>query len=141
MARPQKVRRLLSPPLMVGFKPFGMPRQSSEAVKITFEEYESIKLVNYDRLSQDEAASLINVSRPTFTRIYNRALKSIAEAFVEGKAIEIGGGNGEFDTDWYRCSHCHKLIAGLESHFRCSDCKYYSKSELKRLVPVDDDNQ
>lgn len=133
MGRPQKVRRLLTPPLMVGFKPFGMPRQQDENVVLAFEEYESIKLVNYDKLSQDEAAMLMNVSRPTFTRIYNRALKNIAEAFVEGKAIEIGGGSGEFDTDWYRCSHCHKLIAGLESHFRCLECPHYSKSELRKL--------
>jgi uncharacterized protein len=35
----------------------------------------------------------MSVSRPTITRIYNKALKQIAIAFVDGKAIEIEGGN------------------------------------------------
>jgi len=42
----------------------------------------SFKLVDYDLNSQDKAAELMNVSRPTFTRIYNRALKTIIKAFV-----------------------------------------------------------
>jgi predicted DNA-binding protein (UPF0251 family) len=119
---------------MAGFTPFGMPRNQGEVIKLTFEEFESIKLTNYDKLSQDEAAALMDISRPTFTRIYNKALRTIAEAFVEGRAINIEGGQGEFETEWYRCNQCHKLISGIESHIRCSNCSHYSKSELHKLV-------
>lgn len=134
MARPHKIRKLLTPPLMAGFRPFGMPRIQGEFIKLTFEEFESIKLTNYDKLSQDEAASLMNISRPTFTRIYNKALKTIAAAFVEGRPIYIKGGKGEFETEWFRCNQCHKLIAGIESHIRCSNCSHYSADELQKLV-------
>jgi predicted DNA-binding protein (UPF0251 family) len=79
-------------------------------------------LGNYELLAQDVAASQMNVSRPTFTRIYNRALKQIAISFVEGKVIEIEGGNYELAKDWYRCKKCHKLIEGLENHSKCRDC-------------------
>jgi predicted DNA-binding protein (UPF0251 family) len=119
---------------MTGFKPFGMPSCKVEPLKLKFEEYGSIRLINYNDLSQDEAAKQMNVSGPTFTRIYNRALKLIARSFVEGKAMEIVGGNFEFDRDWYRCRRCYKLIQGLENHSKCKDCPAYGENELIRLA-------
>ena len=89
MARPEKNRKICQPPLMKGFKPFGIPLCKIEKIKLTFEEYESIRLVTYTKLSQEEAAALMNISRPTLTRIYNKALKIIAQAFIEGKAVKI----------------------------------------------------
>jgi len=133
MARPQKSRKVLNPPKMKGFKPFGMPLCKAEPVIMKFEEYESLKLINYDGLQQDQAAKLMNVSRPTFTRIYNKALNLIAKSFVEGKAIEIKGGNFEFDQEWLRCKKCYKLIPGLENHSRCLDCSLYGDNELVRV--------
>lgn len=133
MPRPQKSRKISIPPKMVGFKPFGMPMNKVEPLRLKFEEYESIRLVNYNDLSQDEAAKQMNVSRPTFTRIYNKALKIIAKSFIEGKALEIQGGNFEFDREWYRCRRCYKLIAGLENHSKCLDCPMYGENELIRL--------
>ena len=130
MARPQKSRKICNPPKMKGFKPFGIPMCEKERVKLKFEEYESIKLIDYDMLSQDHAAEQMNVSRPTFTRIYNRALKTIAKAFVEGKAIEIEGGNYKFEQDWYRCKKCYRLIQGIGNHVKCEKCPMFGENEL-----------
>ncbi len=133
MARPHKCRKISSPPAMKGFKPYGMPICKIEPVVIKLEEYESIRLVNYDKLPQDQAAVQMNVSRPTFTRIYNSALEQIAKAFIEGKAIEIEGGNYEMDKEWYRCRKCYKLIEGLGNHTKCKDCKLYGENELMKF--------
>lgn len=133
MARPEKNRRIHQPPLMKGFKPYGMPLCKIECIRLTFEEYESMRLVNYLMLSQEQAAELMNISRPTLTRVYNKALKNIAKAFIEGKAIEIEGGNYEFEKDWYRCQKCYKLIEGIDNHIKCENCKYYNISELINL--------
>jgi uncharacterized protein len=133
MARPQKTRKICNPPKMLGFRPFGLQSCMKEAVILKFEEYESIRLVNYEMLPQEEAAKQMNVSRPTFTRIYNRALKQIAKSFVEGKAIEIEGGNYHLEKDWYRCRKCYKLIQGMENHSKCQDCKAFGESELIKL--------
>ena len=135
MARPHKVRTVGNPPVMKGFKPYGMPLCETEAISLTFEEYESLRLVNYQMLSQEQAAEMMNVSRPTLTRIYNKALRTIAEAFIEGKALEIAGGNYALDKDWYRCKKCFRLIAGLENHVKCRNCKLYGEEELIRLNP------
>jgi uncharacterized protein len=133
MARPHKSRKISNPPKMKGFKPYGMPMCKIEPVMLKFEEYESIRLINYDGLSQDKAAEQMNVSRPTFTRIYNKALKQIAKSFVEGKAIEIEGGDYQLEKDWYRCKKCYKLIEGLENHFKCKNCTVYGQNELIKL--------
>jgi len=133
MPRPQKSRKICEPPKMKGFKPFGISLCTKEIVTLKFEEYECIKLIDYDLQSQDQAAKQMNVSRPTITRIYNKALKTIAKAFVECKAIEIEGGNYEFEQDWYRCSKCYKLIQGIENHIKCKNCKVFGTDELINL--------
>ncbi|MFA5297834.1 MAG: DUF134 domain-containing protein [Lutibacter sp.] len=133
MARPEKNRRISKPPIMKGFKPFGIPRCKIEAVKLSFEEYECLRLVNYEMLSQKEASVQMNVSRPTLTRIYNKALKNITKAFVEGKAIEIGGGNYEFSQEWHRCKRCYKLIEGDNNHASCEENPDNNKNELINL--------
>jgi predicted DNA-binding protein (UPF0251 family) len=133
MARPEKCRRICNPPKMEGFMPYGMKKCNLEPVILKYEEFESIRLVDYELLSQDIAAKQMNISRPTFTRIYNRALKTIAKAFVEGKSIEIEGGNFQFEHDWYRCKKCFKLIEGIENHSKCKDCNAFSLKELIRI--------
>jgi len=139
MSRPQKSRKICNPPKMKGFKPFGLPLCEIEKVTLKYEEYESLKLVDYDMLSQEQASELMNVSRPTFTRIYNKAIKTIAKAFVEGKAIEIDGGNYQFEKDWFRCGKCFKLIEGVENHVKCKDCKKFGVEELVNLNQLRND--
>lgn len=118
---------------MKGFKPYGIKQCEIEHLVLKFEEYESIRLINYNKLSQEQAAEKMNVSRPTLTRIYNKALKQIAKSFVEGKAIEIEGGNYFLEKDWYRCKKCYKLIEGLENHIQCEGCTAFGENELTRI--------
>jgi len=133
MGRPQKCRKINNPPKMKGFKPFGIPSCVVESIKLKFEEYESIRLVNYIKLNQEEAAKQMNVSRPTLTRIYNNALEQIAKAFVEGKALEIEGGNYELDKEWFRCKKCYKLIEARDKHPKCKNCEAFGENELIKL--------
>ena len=84
---------------MKGFRPYGMEKCRMGSVTLKLEEFESIRLVIYGTQSQEEAAISMKVSRPTFTRIYNRALKIIAIALVEGRCLDIGGGNFLTDND------------------------------------------
>lgn len=133
MARPEKNRKICQPPLMKGFKPFGIKSCKDEHVRLRFEEYESLRLVSYEMLSQKQASEMMHISRPTLTRIYNKAIKIITKAFIEGRVIKIEGGNYEFDRDWFRCRKCHKLIQGLANHIRCNNCSEYEVSELIHL--------
>lgn len=134
MPRPQQHRMIESPPRMRGFKPFGIPRAQLESVSLQYDEFEAIRLLDYEGMTQEQAAEKMNVSRPTLTRIYENARKTIAKAFVEGKMILIEGGNVCFNGDWFRCKRCHKLIDGLENHSKCKNCCKYSPNELTPLT-------
>lgn len=77
MLRPKKKRKVDHPPKMFGFKTFGIRFCDTEHILMQFLKYETVKLVIYDKLSQDAAAEKIKVSRPTLTRIYNSAQKKM----------------------------------------------------------------
>jgi predicted DNA-binding protein (UPF0251 family) len=94
----------------MGFKPMGVPMSLSEHISVQYEEYEALRLADYENLSHADAAQRMNVSRPTFTRMYEKIRKKVARAFVEGKTILIEGGNVEFDKQWYRCPSCHTIF-------------------------------
>lgn len=107
---------------MEGFKPFGIPIVSVEPVILLYEEYEAIRLLDHAGLTQAQAAREMAVSRPTLTRIYEKARRTIAEAFVEGKAIFIEGGDYHTDEFWYRCVSCHHLLISSSQLKQCTDC-------------------
>jgi uncharacterized protein len=133
MPKPLIIRKVIKPPVMSGFKPYGMLLCELDPVKLQFDEYESIKMVHYQKLPQDEAAQNMGISRPTFTRLYNKALNKIATAFVEGLPIQIEGGNVVFAKEWYKCTKCFKLIEGEEQHIKCEGCISYGRNELSKI--------
>ena len=110
------------PPLMEGYKPFGIPLREIESVNLLFEEFEAIRLADYENLTQEEAAEKMKISRPTFTRLYEKARKNIAKAFVEGEAILIHGGAYITDDFWYRCYNCHETMISMKPTKNCRTC-------------------
>ncbi len=107
---------------MEGFKPFGMPMKDILSVTLLFEEYEAIRLCDYEGLLHDEAAIRMRVSRPTFTRTYDRARKTIALALTEGLAIMIEGGNFRTEENWFRCRHCMHVMTSRRTIEKCDEC-------------------
>ena len=130
MSRPKQKRTIVQPPIMEGFRPFGIPMSNLEPVVLLFEEYEAMRLTDYEGLTQEQSAERMNVSRPTFTRIYEKARRTIAQAFVEGKAIFIEGGNYHTDECWYRCDNCMKVNI---SPIVIDSCEYCKKKTLRML--------
>ena len=76
---------------------------------INIEEYEALKLCDYEHLTQAEAAELMNISRPTFTRIYESVRSKIARAFIEGLPITYEGGDSLI-AEWYTCDKCEIIF-------------------------------
>jgi len=134
--RPKRNRIIGSPPSVQGFMPTGkMTGGEKDAITILYEEWEALKLVDYDHLSHLEAAKQMGISRPTLTRIYDQVRKKIARAFVEGRIIRIEGGYVGFDREWYRCKRCHtvfSLDAGEEK--KCPECGYTDILSLNESV-------
>jgi predicted DNA-binding protein (UPF0251 family) len=106
--RPSRLRKVSNPPIISGLKPYGNVKtdKKPEAIFLHFEEYEALRLCDYEMLNHHQASVLMDVSRPTLTRIYSRARNKIAEALVFGKQIIIEGGKIYFDSEWYSCKSC-----------------------------------
>jgi len=75
-------------------------------VTLNFEEYEAIRLCDFDFYNHLEASKVMNVSRPTFARIYDKARQKVAYAFVQGLPIIFEGGKVYYNSDWYICLEC-----------------------------------
>lgn len=93
MPRPIRPRCVRGMPKSGLFKPAGIPASSLQETVLKVEEYECIRLVDFEGMSQIEAANRMGVSQPTFQRIYSSARKKIATAIVEGMALKIDGGD------------------------------------------------
>ncbi|HXK74737.1 MAG TPA: DUF134 domain-containing protein [Bacteroidales bacterium] len=107
--RRKRMRRIFNIPTIKGFKPYGnscSQKGKRELISLFYEEYEALRLCDYEKLTHAQACRLMQISRPTFTRIYASAREKIATAFVEGKQMIIEGGKVYFDSEWYRCSDC-----------------------------------
>lgn len=106
-----------------GFIPKGIQHKNRTEVCINFEEYEALNLCDYELLTQVEAAKMMNVSRPTFTRIYESVRRKIAKAFIEGSCIRFEGGNVDI-AGWYKCEHCNITFTLIEDSPKvCPFCK------------------
>ena len=123
---------------MEGYKPFGVPMRELESVVMSIEEYEALRLADYENLTQEEAAKKMNISRPTFTRLYDKARKNVAKAFVEGKAIIIRGGTFVAGDYWCRCNSCHETIVSPTPEESCEKC---NSDDIVRIDGHDENSQ
>ncbi len=59
---------------------------------MTVDEYETIRLIDLENLSQEECGAYMKVARATVQQIYAGARVKVARALVEGLPLRIGGG-------------------------------------------------
>ena len=105
MPRPCKRRRVCALPERPNFGPV---RQS---VPMTVDEFETIRLIDLEGLTQEACAGQMEVSRATVQAIYGSARHKLAQALVQGRELVIGGGDFVLCTGEGQgcgCGHCHK---------------------------------
>ena len=90
MARPKKNRRICSLPQTNAFSPAERPNGQ---IILQMDEYEALRLIDLEGLTQVQCANQMNVARATVTLIYESARKKIAEALVGRKELIISGGD------------------------------------------------
>lgn len=134
MARPEKNRNVLAPPSFSNFKPVGRRLADSQRVLLTLDEYEALRLADYDGLEHSEAAEKMQISRPTFTRLITKARQKTAEFIVEGKALQIDGGAVHFSQNMILCLKCgNRYPASLNKKvFICPECGSEKHEDLAR---------
>lgn len=63
MPRRKRARKVVEPPIFKGFKPYGSLVSKRGEVELLYEEYEAIRLADYDMYNHEEACKLMDVSR------------------------------------------------------------------------------
>lgn len=109
MPRPRKLRRVCCLPKSCRFGLLDFGANAKDAVNMTVDEYEAIRLIDLDGLSQEQCAEQMNVSRTTVQGIYSSARQKLAEALVEGKVLWIEGGEYQLcDGNHFGCGRGHR---------------------------------
>ena len=125
MVRPHTCRRVTGQPGASVFKPASIPGRLLEKVVMTLDEFEAIRLADGEGLQQEEAATRMNVSRPTFGRILETAHRKVAQVLIHGMALHIEGGpvhTGPW-VEW-ACRSCgHEWPAPATANATCPQCR------------------
>jgi predicted DNA-binding protein (UPF0251 family) len=92
MPRPRKLRFVCGLP---NFTHFGNLEETNllEKIIMSIDEYETICLIDLQKLTQEECAQQMNVARTTVQAIYNNARSKLADVIVNNKALQIEGGD------------------------------------------------
>ena len=108
MARPRKYRRVCCFPQALGFVPVGT-ETDRPGVILTVDEYETLRLIDHEGLSQEACGERMEIARATVQQIYASARKKLAVMLVEGAPLTIGGGD-------------YRLCDGAEPAACCGEC-------------------
>ncbi len=118
MPRPRKLRRICRLPQHTSFGPLDCACSDSAAdqrLSMTLDEYESIRLIDLEALSQEQCAEQMHVARTTVQMIYTSARRKLAQSLICGAPLSIGGGE-----------YC--LCEGRSACCRCSICWKHAES-------------
>ena len=114
MPRPRKLRRICRMPQHTRFGPLGVSPAPAQPIAMTVDEYEAIRLIDLEALSQEQCAEQMHVARTTVQMIYTSARRKLALSLTGGLPIDIGGGE-----------YC--LCEGKSACSRCKSCWKHSE--------------
>ena len=110
MPRPKKCRKVCRLPVA---DVFAVNIDCENEIVLTVDEYECVRLVDYQGFSQEQCAEYMQVSRATAQLICDTARKKIASALVNGYNLRIEGGD-------------FRLCEGREEACGCGGCQKHS---------------
>lgn len=120
MARPSRCRRICFEPKYDSFAPCGA--ENREQVLLTVDEFEAVRLIDYEKRTHEQCAAQMGISRTTVTEMYEKARTKIADCIVNGRMLCISGGNYALcDGSAWRC--CGK---------KCDRVEYAAETAGKR---------
>ena len=124
MSRPKKKRIVHRPPVHTAFKPVGIRWGMLQQLSLSLDEYEAIRLADYDGLDHSQAAEEMEISRSTFSRLIDKARRKMAEFLTEGRQLFIEGGDIHFRGNVIRCNDCgHMFNTGFDQELAsCPAC-------------------
>lgn len=136
MARPRRCRRVCAEPEYSSFMPDGI--FCKESVILAVDEYEVIRLIDLEKLTHEQCAKRMDISRTTVTEIYESAREKIADSIVNGKRLVIEGGDYRL-CDGSAVHFCRKRC-GRASGFTGTQAAAAPKGEHEMRIAVTFEN-
>ena len=133
MSRPKHNRFVKKPPLYKEFKPSGIGARYLDEIILTLDEYEALRLADYEGYSHEEAAEEMGISRPTFTRLIEKARRKLTEFIIKGKVLRIDGGNIHFTENIIRCNNCGQMFI-IDIDKQLEKCPVCGSTDLVNLA-------
>ncbi len=128
MARPKKYRKVCHFPQTLSFVPSDGAEERTPVI-LTVDEYETIRLIDRDGLSQEVCGERMKVARTTVQMIYTSARKKLADALVEGRPLRIEGGD-------YRLCDGDAADCGKNSCFKHRYNRMYEKPKGDTIMRI-----
>ncbi len=113
MSRPVKCRKVCCLPERSQFGPLDLRSPDGQYIRMTVDEYETIRLIDLQGFTQEECAEQMNVARTTVQSIYFDARRKLADCLVNGKRLRIEGGH-------------YRLCGGNEKGRHCGGCRRHN---------------
>jgi len=127
MPRPKRCRRVAGMPECRLFKPAGVAAAMLDEVILAVDEFEALRLADYEGIYQQGCAQRMGVSRQTFGRIVEAGRGKVARALVEGLVLRIEGGKVEMTEmrtfQCLPCGHSWQLAHGTGRPTECPQCQ------------------
>ena len=118
MPRPCKRRRICAMPGCRQFGPYPNQHGDEPPVTLALDEFESIRLIDMEGLTQEQAASRMGVARATAQAIYAQARHKLAQFLTTQATLVIEGGDYELCEG--EASGC-PISCGRRMHNRTQD--------------------
>jgi uncharacterized protein len=71
------------------YKPVAIPLTDLDIIEIEIDEFEAVRLCDFEDKSQIEASEIMKISRGTFQRILESGRKKIIGSLIENQALKI----------------------------------------------------
>lgn len=130
MPRPKKCRRVCRLPQTDLFFPRDY-QNNQEPIVISIDEFETIRLIDYENLSQEECGKVMQIARTTVQLIYGHARTKISKALVEARPLKIEGGDYTLCHENDEKCHCRKCYKKSHQYCMKSHCLKIENKNLK----------
>lgn len=89
--RPKIPRSISNPPSVSQLSPTFLSKGGAglEPIKMFYDEYEVLRLIDYMGLDQEEAGNRMGISRGTVWRLLQSARKKLVSTIVEGRELQL----------------------------------------------------
>ncbi len=122
MSRPMKRRRICRVPQVREFRPAG-EEGDQKPVILTIDEWETVRLIDREGLSQEQCSACMQIARTTVQKIYESARRKIAMMLVDGCGLRIEGGD-------------YRLCDGRDAHCGMENCHRRQIAEMPKEAGI-----